>query len=83
MRPLDTELRDVIDNVGSPLYGIVGRWRKIDDTWLIVLQGIDPDVDYTGETVTVKSKNGTKQIILGGLYNTFGTGAHYFPNKEA
>jgi len=77
-----TEVHDLVATVGTPLFGVVGKWRKDGDTWLISLNHIDETVNFTGLVVPVRSKQGTKHIKLGGCYNTFPGGAHYYPGKE-
>lgn len=76
------EVEALVATVGSPLFGVVGRWRKDGDRWLISLTHIDETVDFSGLVVPVKSQKGTKYIRLGECYNTWPDGAHYIPAGE-
>ena len=76
------EIEALIATVGSPLFGVVGRWRKDGDRWLISLHDIDNTVDFSGLIVPVKSQKATKYMRLGPCDGTFPDGAYYLPAGE-
>ena len=76
------EIEALVATAGSPLFGVVGRWRKDGDQWLVTLTHIDNTVDFAGLVVPVKSQKGTKYIRLAYQYGTFTDGAYYVPGGE-